>query len=91
MLSCSSCTCLFGPRDNACLPVPLCVLCAQFVGHGVVGGTQARFLSVHEHHSWNLLRKVGIPTPRGTVARSAEEALQIARDLGRKPCRVILC
>ncbi|XP_065187976.1 succinate--CoA ligase [ADP-forming] subunit beta, mitochondrial-like [Sycon ciliatum] len=43
-----------------------------------------RFLSVHEHFSWGLLRDNGVPTPRGEVARSAEEAHKIAQDLNCK-------
>lgn len=48
-----------------------------------------RSLSVHEHHSWDLLRRVGIPTPRGSVARSPEEVIKIAQKLGRQSISVL--
>ncbi|XP_019639624.1 PREDICTED: succinate--CoA ligase [ADP-forming] subunit beta, mitochondrial-like isoform X2 [Branchiostoma belcheri] len=43
---------------------------------------QRRNLSLHEYHSLQLLRDAGVVTPRGEVARSPEEAFEIAKKLG---------
>ncbi|EDO39671.1 predicted protein, partial [Nematostella vectensis] len=37
-----------------------------------------RNLSVHEHHSMKILQDAGILTPKGGVARTAEQAYEIA-------------
>ncbi|KAJ1984960.1 succinate--CoA ligase beta chain [Dimargaris verticillata] len=41
-----------------------------------------RFLSIHEHSSMGLLNQYGINTPRGQVAKTAQEAYQAAKQLG---------
>ncbi|KAJ1912394.1 succinate--CoA ligase beta chain [Tieghemiomyces parasiticus] len=41
-----------------------------------------RHLSIHEYLSMGLLNQYGIRTPKGEVAKSAEEAYQIATKLG---------
>merc|ERR1711971_563358 len=42
---------------------------------------QQRELSVHEHVSMSLLKDAGVPVPNFGVAKSAEEAKQIAHDI----------
>merc|ERR1711913_162255 len=42
---------------------------------------QQRDLSVHEHVSMSLLKEAGVPVPNFGVAKTAEEAKQIARDI----------
>merc|ERR1712193_143595 len=42
---------------------------------------QQRDLSVHEHVSMSLLKEAGVPIPNFGVAKSAEEAKQIAQDI----------
>ncbi len=39
-------------------------------------------MNIHEYQAKELLQKFGAPTPAGRVASTAEEAEQIARDLG---------
>jgi succinyl-CoA synthetase beta subunit len=39
-------------------------------------------MKIHEYQSKELLRKFGVPVPRGLVARSPEEAYQAAKELG---------
>ncbi|HEX8772998.1 MAG TPA: ADP-forming succinate--CoA ligase subunit beta [Pyrinomonadaceae bacterium] len=39
-------------------------------------------MKIHEYQGKELLRKFGVPVPRGLVARSPEEAYQAARELG---------
>ncbi|MBE3562162.1 MAG: ADP-forming succinate--CoA ligase subunit beta [Hydrogenibacillus schlegelii] len=39
-------------------------------------------MNVHEYQAKALLREYGVPVPRGEVATSAEEAVEIARRLG---------
>nr|WRH23607.1 succinyl-CoA synthetase beta subunit [Naematelia aurantialba] len=43
---------------------------------------QRRNLSIHEYQSVQLLNSYGIPTPKALPAFSAEEAEQVAKDLG---------
>ncbi|KAG0163853.1 Succinate--CoA ligase [ADP-forming] subunit beta, mitochondrial [Apophysomyces sp. BC1034] len=43
---------------------------------------QKRFLNIHEYLSVDLLRKYGINAPRGQVAKTPEEAFEIAKRLG---------
>lgn len=45
---------------------------------------QIRSLSIHEHSSMSLLKKYGVVVARGSVARTPQEALKIATELG--PC-----
>merc|ERR1712141_614965 len=42
---------------------------------------QQRDLSVHEHVSMSLLKEAGVPVPNFGVAKTAEEAKQIAEDI----------
>jgi succinyl-CoA synthetase beta subunit len=39
-------------------------------------------MKIHEYQGKELLRKYGVPVPRGLVARSPEEAYQAAKELG---------
>ena len=43
--------------------------------------SQKRYLNVHEHVSFSVLQKAGIPVPGFGVAESAEEAVNIAKSL----------
>ncbi|OLL26116.1 putative succinyl-CoA ligase [GDP-forming] subunit beta, mitochondrial [Neolecta irregularis DAH-3] len=43
---------------------------------------QKRHLSIHEYLSADLLKIYGVGVPKGAVARTAEEAEQVAKDLG---------
>ncbi|KRT78584.1 hypothetical protein AMK59_8116 [Oryctes borbonicus] len=45
---------------------------------------QIRHLSVHEHISYTLLRNAGIQVPNFGVAKTKEEAVQIAKELNTK-------
>lgn len=42
---------------------------------------KVRHLSVHEYVSMSLLRDAGVPTPKFGVAKTAEEARDIAKSL----------
>src|SRR5438067_6760050 len=42
-------------------------------------------MKIHEYQGKELLRKFGVPVPRGIVARSVDEAYQAAKDLGTTP------
>merc|ERR1711874_129684 len=46
-----------------------------------VSVSQKRELSVHEHVSMSLLKEAGVPVPNFGVAKTAEEAKQIAQDI----------
>src|SRR5215210_2739837 len=39
-------------------------------------------MNIHEYQAKELLQKFGVATPAGKAARTAEEAEQIARELG---------
>src|SRR5438046_10280223 len=39
-------------------------------------------MKIHEYQAKELLRKFGVPVPRGIVARSPEEAYHAAKELG---------
>ncbi len=39
-------------------------------------------MKIHEYQGKELLRKFGVPVPRGIVARTPDEAFQAAKDLG---------
>ncbi|KAJ3125284.1 beta' subunit [Nowakowskiella sp. JEL0407] len=43
---------------------------------------QSRNLSIHEYLSMGLLEKYGVNIPKGAVAKSPEEAYQVAKNLG---------
>ncbi|KAG2179685.1 hypothetical protein INT44_006533 [Umbelopsis vinacea] len=43
---------------------------------------QKRFLAIHEYLSVDMLRSYGINTPKGSVAKSGQEAYEIAQKLG---------
>jgi succinyl-CoA synthetase beta subunit len=43
---------------------------------------EATVMKIHEYQGKELLRKFGVPVPRGLVARSPEEAYQAAKELG---------
>jgi len=42
-------------------------------------------MKIHEYQGKELLRKFGVPVPRGIVARSADEAFQAAQELACQP------
>src|SRR5437773_10568662 len=42
-------------------------------------------MKIHEYQGKELLKKFGVPVPRGIVARSVDEAYQAARDLACEP------
>ncbi|KAK5214862.1 hypothetical protein LTR96_011665, partial [Exophiala xenobiotica] len=44
---------------------------------------QRRWLSIHEYQAQTLLKKAGIPVPRGDVAATAEAAQSIAKERGQ--------
>ena len=43
---------------------------------------------IHEYQAKDLLKRFGVPTPRGAVARTVEEAEAVARDLRGSACMV---
>ena len=45
-------------------------------------------MKIHEYQAKQVLAKYGVSVPRGSAAYSVEEAVQIAKDLGRKVCVV---
>ncbi|KAF8213412.1 succinyl-CoA synthetase beta chain SSC-beta [Mycena galopus ATCC 62051] len=44
---------------------------------------QRRFLSIHEYQSVTLLNSYGIPTPKSIVAKTPEEAFDVAKNFGQ--------
>src|SRR5205807_661942 len=42
-------------------------------------------MKIHEYQGKELLKKFGVPVPRGIVARTADEAFQAAKELGTAP------
>src|SRR6266850_1984217 len=42
-------------------------------------------MKIHEYQGKELLKKFGVPVPRGIVARTSEEAYQAAKDLACEP------
>src|SRR5437764_14941100 len=42
-------------------------------------------MNIHEYQGKELLKKFGVPVPRGIVARTVDEAYQAAKDLGTTP------
>ncbi len=42
-------------------------------------------MKIHEYQAKELLKKFGVPVPRGIVARSPEEAYQAAKELASEP------
>lgn len=62
-------------RQNASKVLGVC--------HSLLGSQQSkRGLLLHENNSFSLLQEEGIPVPRFGVAKSAEEAYNIAKGLG---------
>ncbi|KAG1152052.1 hypothetical protein G6F37_002690 [Rhizopus arrhizus] len=55
---------------------------ASLVARKPVQQQQKRFLNIHEYLSVKLLREYGINAPKGEVAKSPEEAFDIAKKLG---------
>ncbi|XP_058802822.1 uncharacterized protein LOC131670862 [Phymastichus coffea] len=47
-------------------------------------GEQRRFLNIHENQAYTLLKSAGIPTPPFGVAKTADEAFEIAKKLDSK-------
>merc|ERR1712024_291564 len=54
---------------------------AKVLSPACVSICQQRDLSVHEHVSMSLLKEAGVPVPNFGVAKTAEEAKQIAQDI----------
>ena len=54
----------------------------QILGANGCQHQQKRDLSIHEHHSMKLLQEAGIIIPQGGVARTPEQAYEIASTLG---------
>ena len=42
-------------------------------------------MKIHEYQGKELLKKFGVPVPRGIVARSVDEAYQAAQELACEP------
>ena len=45
------------------------------------GSLGRRYLSLHEHYSMDLLRQYGVQVPAGNVAKTGEEAYEVAKKL----------
>merc|ERR1712045_40632 len=54
---------------------------AKVLSPACISVSQKRNLSVHEHVSMALLQEAGVPVPKFGVAKTAEEAKQIAQDI----------
>src|SRR5688500_9270365 len=48
----------------------------------IAGRARGSRMKIHEYQGKELLRKFGVPVPRGIVARTPEEAFNAARELG---------
>ncbi|KAK2566505.1 Succinate--CoA ligase [ADP-forming] subunit beta [Acropora cervicornis] len=57
-------------------------LLPQILGANGCQHQQTRDLSIHEHHSMKLLQEAGILIPKGGVAKTPEQAYEIASTLG---------
>ncbi|XP_045613893.1 succinate--CoA ligase [ADP-forming] subunit beta, mitochondrial [Procambarus clarkii] len=72
-------------RGVTCAEKLLSRAAARIVSNGATGPLaliqQRRHLNVHEHVSFSLLKKSGIPVPGFGVAHTAEEAVEIANKL----------
>lgn len=55
-------------------------MCSAAAGP-LAGNQQRRNLNVHEHVSFSLLKRAGIPVPGFGVAHTPEEAVEIANSL----------
>ncbi|KAI8883687.1 succinate-CoA ligase [Backusella circina FSU 941] len=55
---------------------------ASLVARKPIQQQQKRFLNIHEYLSVKLLREYGINAPKGEVAKTPEEAYEIAKSLG---------
>ena len=53
---------------------------------GAVLAQSRRHVSLHEHHSMELMSNFGISVPYGEVATTAEQARDITQRLGNKTC-----
>jgi len=51
---------------------------------------QKRFLSIHEHSSMSLLSQAHVPIPKGMVAKTPEEADQLARTAFKNPYDLVI-
>ena len=43
---------------------------------------QKRDLSIHEHMAMGILKKNGVPVPKFSVAKTSQEAFEIAQEFG---------
>ena len=68
----------------SCTALFLVVLCVcMCVLQGVpVSAQSCRHVSLHEHHSMDLMSTYGISVPRGELATTAEQARDITQRLG---------
>src|ERR1700686_3072342 len=55
---------------------------ARFPACGVRCDKSPRSIKVHEYQAKEILRRYGVPTPRGIVAENADEARAAAKELG---------
>ncbi|KAH0548180.1 Succinate--CoA ligase [ADP-forming] subunit beta, mitochondrial, partial [Trichoglossum hirsutum] len=65
-----------------CRPFTSALKAAKDTSFRNTGAQQKRALSIHEYLSANLLRTYGIGVPKGEVARTAQEAEAIAKQIG---------
>ncbi|KAI9867082.1 MAG: Succinate--CoA ligase [ADP-forming] subunit beta, mitochondrial, partial [Trichoglossum hirsutum] len=65
-----------------CRPFTSALKAAKDTSFRSTGAQQKRALSIHEYLSANLLRTYGIGVPKGEVARTAQEAEAIAKQIG---------
>lgn len=63
-------------------PLQLSASLLQVLGANGSQHQQIRDLSIHEHHSMKLLQEAGILIPQGGVARTPEQAYEIASTMG---------
>ncbi|KAG9294242.1 hypothetical protein G9A89_021601 [Geosiphon pyriformis] len=47
-------------------------------------GQQKRFLAIHEYLSMDLLKRYGVNIPKGSVARTPQEAYEVTQKLGKE-------
>ncbi|PFH49225.1 hypothetical protein AMATHDRAFT_48907 [Amanita thiersii Skay4041] len=55
---------------------------AKSLSRAFASAGQRRYLSIHEYQSMNLLNKYNIPTPESVVAKSPQEAFDVAKGFG---------
>ena len=68
-------------RTGAVILSPL--RCVYYLQAGAVLAQSTRHVSLHEHHSMELMGSFGISVPYGEVAVTADQAKDITHRLGR--------